>query len=94
MAPLVSGASKPILALSLVLLAIAGWGISRIVINDNPVKWLSPDHEIRVADEVLNSHFGGTYMAYLALDAPEASWSPDAFVASVSARLRDRKASL
>ncbi|QDV04915.1 MMPL family protein [Planctomycetes bacterium Poly30] len=94
MAPRVNGASKPILALSLVLLAVAGWGISRIVINDNPVKWFSPDHEIRVADDVLNSHFGGTYMAYLALDAPKTTWDPAAFVASVSARLLDKKTSL
>ncbi|NOZ24319.1 MAG: MMPL family transporter [Planctomycetes bacterium] len=42
-----------------------------IRINDNPTKWFTKSHPIRVADRVLNKHFGGTYMAYLALQ-PEA----------------------
>lgn len=46
---------------------IAGWGLSRIEVNDNPVNWFRPYHKIRVADRVLNEHFGGTYMAYLTL---------------------------
>ena len=65
--------AKPILAISLVVLAVAGYGISRININDNPVKWFDPKHPIRVADRVLNEHFAGTYMAYLSMtyDRPE-----------------------
>ena len=43
-------------------------GINLIVINDNPVKWFEKKHPIRVADQVLNAHFGGTYMAYLVLE--------------------------
>ncbi len=39
----------------------------QININDNPIKWFVKSHPIRVADRVLNAHFGGTYMAYLAL---------------------------
>ncbi len=62
--------AKLLLATAAVLTAIALWGISRIVINDNPVKWFEPKHEIRIADKVMNAHFGGTYMGYLAL-APE-----------------------
>ena len=27
----------------------------------NPVRWFKSSHEIRVADEILNRHFGGTY---------------------------------
>ncbi|MYM64105.1 RND family transporter [Pseudomaricurvus sp. HS19] len=53
--------------------AVAAYGISLIRINDNPIKWFGPEHEIRVADRVLNEHFGGTYMAYLSLSAPAAS---------------------
>ncbi len=56
------------------------FGISRIEINDNPTRWFRGSHPIRVADRVLNEHFGGTYMAYLALtpggelpSAPEVS---------------------
>ncbi len=48
-----------------VLFAISAWGISKIQINDNPVRWFKADHELRVADRVLNEHFAGTYNAYL-----------------------------
>ena len=58
------------LALTAILLAVSAYGISRIQINDNPVKWFVKDHPIRVADEVLNRHFGGTYEAYLVLEPP------------------------
>ena len=44
-------------------------GVSRIQVNDNPVKWFTKRHPIRVADRVLNDHFGGTYTAYLTLEA-------------------------
>jgi hypothetical protein len=59
--------SKLIIAGSLLVLAVAGYGISRIQINDNPIKWFVPTHPIRQADTVLNRYFGGTYMAYLAM---------------------------
>ena len=63
--------AKPILGVVLLLLVISGVGISRIKINDNPIKWFAKSHPIRVADVKLNAHFGGTYMAFLALEAPE-----------------------
>lgn len=54
-----------------VLLAVciggAYYGITKIQINDNPVKWFNEKHEIRVADKALNERFAGTYMAYLSL---------------------------
>lgn len=59
---------KLILAATLLTVVVAGYGIGRITINDNPVKWFEPSHSIRVADRVLNGHFGGTYMAYLGLE--------------------------
>ncbi|MBC8209183.1 MAG: MMPL family transporter [Desulfobulbaceae bacterium] len=65
--------AKPIIACNLILLGIAGYGISKININDNPVKWFHKNHEIRVADKILNDHFAGTYEAYLILEnQPEA----------------------
>ncbi|NNF95327.1 MAG: MMPL family transporter, partial [Halobacteria archaeon] len=60
--------SRKILAGALIGGAIGLYGISCIVINDNPVRWFSEEHPIRVADRVLNQHFGGSYMAYLALE--------------------------
>jgi len=51
-----------------VAVLVAGYGISQININDNPIKWFDAEHPIRIADKVLNEHFGGTYMAYLELE--------------------------
>jgi len=67
---------KVILGLTLGIIVLSAFGITRIRVNDNPVKWFTPSHPIRVADRVLNSHFGGTYTAYLTLrskqqDEPE-----------------------
>ena len=63
--------AKPILVVAAFITAVAIYGIARININDNPVKWFSKSHPIRQADIVLNEHFGGTYMAYLVLEADE-----------------------
>ncbi|MEA3465535.1 MAG: MMPL family transporter [Thermodesulfobacteriota bacterium] len=60
--------SGMILLTMMILVVGAIYGISRIQVNDNPVKWFAPDHEIRVADDILNHHFGGTYTAYLTLE--------------------------
>lgn len=59
---------RKILAGVLISAAIGVYGISCITINDNPVRWFDDDHPIRVADRVLNESFGGSYMAYLALE--------------------------
>ena len=63
--------AKTILAVLAILTGVAVWGITKIQINDNPVKWFSKSHPIRQADIALNKHFGGTYMAYLVLDAKQ-----------------------
>jgi predicted RND superfamily exporter protein len=57
--------SKLILIAFIALFAISLAGINRIEINDNPVNWFKADHEIRLADKVLNEHFAGTYDAWL-----------------------------
>ncbi|MBK1695793.1 efflux RND transporter permease subunit [Rhodovibrio salinarum] len=62
-----AGNGKLILAGSAVVLALSVWGITKIEVNDNPIRWFESDHEIRVADRVINDHFAGSYMAYLAL---------------------------
>jgi predicted RND superfamily exporter protein len=73
-----------------VALVVAGYGISRIRINDNPTKWFEADHPIRVADRVLNAHFGGTYMAYLELEPAAEAEDAAAFATRVADRLRAR----
>ena len=59
--------AKLILGVTMMVIVVAVYGITRIEVNDNPVNWFTPDHEIRVADDVLNHHFAGTYTAYLVL---------------------------
>ncbi len=80
--------AKPILALVAILTGIAIYGISRIQINDNPVKWFSKSHPIRKADIALNAHFGGTYMAYLVLDHTETTGHSSDVIEGIRSRLR------
>ncbi len=51
------------------LFAVSVWGITQIQINDNPVRWFKSDHELRIADRVLNDHFAGTYDAFMVLQS-------------------------
>lgn len=51
--------------------AVSVWGITQIQINDNPVRWFKQNHEIRVADKVLNENFAGTYDAYIVLSSTD-----------------------
>ena len=60
---------KLIIIVALLVTAYAFTGIMKIQVNDNPVKWFEKNHKIRVADRVLNSHFQGTYEAFLILEA-------------------------
>jgi len=60
---------RAILAFALIIFTISIYGITRIQVNDNPVKWFTETHDLRVADRILNAHFGGTYTAYLTLAA-------------------------
>lgn len=53
----------------MLLVGLSVWGLTKIEINDNPVRWFKSDHKIRVADKVLNKHFAGTYDAYIVLEA-------------------------
>ncbi|MFT5758113.1 MAG: putative RND superfamily exporter protein [Alteromonadaceae bacterium] len=60
--------TKLILIAFVVLFVVSLEGITRIEINDNPVNWFKADHEIRIADKVLNQHFAGTYDAWLVFE--------------------------
>ncbi|NDY41576.1 MMPL family transporter [Dissulfurirhabdus thermomarina] len=80
--------AKFIVVLAVAMMGAAAYGISLIQINDNPVKWFTHSHPIRIADKVLNRHFGGTYMAYLTL-TPEAGPAEDvaSYAEGLAARL-------
>ncbi len=62
---------KLILSLTFAAICLAAYGISLIQVNDNPINWFQEKHPIRVADKVLNQHFGGTYEAFLVLEGTE-----------------------
>lgn len=79
--------ARLVLAGAVALAGIAAYGISQIRINDNPVKWFVEDHEIRVADRELNERFGGTYMAYLALEPAVPERDVEALADALSERV-------
>lgn len=57
----------------------------------NPVKWFTRRHPVRVADRVLNDHFGGTYTAYLRLEAdPDATLTCREIADSIRGKARER----
>ena len=60
---------RQVLALGLLVIVLGAVGLSWIQINDNPVKWFREGHPLRVADTEMNRLFGGTYMAYLVVQA-------------------------
>lgn len=60
---------KAITGVTVLVLAVSVAGVLRIQINDNPVRWFKDSHRIRVADDVLNDHFAGTYDAFVVLQA-------------------------
>ncbi len=82
--------AKPILVIILMITAVALYGIIRIRINDNPVKWFSKSHPIRRADIELNKHFGGTYMAYLVLESADDKAISTEYINDLRKRLLER----
>lgn len=79
----IAGGSAGVMVISVI-------GIHMIVINDNPVKWFEKKHPIRVADKVLNAHFGGTYMAYLVLEEASDAKGFQQSVAAIQKELTGR----
>jgi hypothetical protein len=68
--------AKLVLALAAVVTALSAWGIAKIEVNDNPIRWFESGHEIRVADRIINDRFAGSYMAYLQLQPAETGSAP------------------
>ncbi len=62
---------KTVLTITVILVVISIYGITRIQVNDNPVRWFTKKHPIRIADRILNKHFAGTYEAYLIITAKD-----------------------
>lgn len=66
------GRSKLVVVFGALLIVVAVFGVMRLVVNDNPVKWFKTSHPIRVADAALNDLIGGTYISYLVLEGENA----------------------
>jgi predicted RND superfamily exporter protein/outer membrane lipoprotein-sorting protein len=89
--PWTVGRAKLVAALTVIVVIISAVGISKIQINDNPVRWFRTSHKIRVADRVLNEHFGGTYNAFLVMTKPSTTDERDAFIREADKLLADVK---
>ncbi|NIT61644.1 MAG: RND transporter, partial [Aliifodinibius sp.] len=76
----------------MIIVVVSIVGIAQIQINDNPVRWFRSDHHIRVADRVLNRHFGGTYNAYLVLSKSPESGKLREINNKITAHLMEAKA--
>ena len=85
-------APRLIVLVTAIGVAVSVVGITRIRVNDNPVRWFRPDHPIRVADRVLNRHFGGTYNAFLVLESDDAAVDPLAAVGRAGRMFSDAAA--
>ncbi|USE35574.1 RND family transporter [Endozoicomonas sp. SCSIO W0465] len=86
------GRSRWVLISFLVLFAVSVQGITKIQINDNPVNWFKANHEIRVADRILNDHFAGTYDAWLVLEPSEDQAPQTQFATSFNQIAQEAKA--
>ncbi len=89
--PWAVGRAKLVAALTVIVMVISAIGISKIEINDNPVRWFRTSHKIRVADRVLNEHFGGTYNAFFVMEKPSTTDERDAFLREADKLLADVK---
>lgn len=83
-----------VLVMTLIAVIVAIYGIGKININDNPIKWFGPDHSIRIADRVMNEHFAGTYMAYLELEQSASFAAKSSEGTAQLARMNDEIAKL
>lgn len=76
------GAGHPVavLAISVLLVALAVAGTTRIVVNNNMVEWFRSSSDVRRADEALNRQLGGTSTGYIVASSkdPEFFKRPEA----------------
>ncbi len=79
----------PIVAGGVLVLALSVWGLTRIVVSDNPVNWFKADHPLRIADREMNKHLAGTYIAYLVLSVPEEGGLKDPAVMKYAEALQE-----
>ncbi|MDI3548448.1 MAG: uncharacterized protein PWR10_2100 [Halanaerobiales bacterium] len=55
----VTGHTKQVIVVSLILVILIATGISRLVIDTNPINYFGKDYDIVKANEIMNKYFGG-----------------------------------
>jgi predicted RND superfamily exporter protein len=68
---LVGGRAPAVVAAGMLVLAIVGFGVTRLRIDNNFKMYFSPDSMVRVNDRILNDTFGGTNSIQFLVQTPE-----------------------
>ena len=82
---LATARARLLTVLGAVVLGISIYGLTLVEVNDNPVRWFKPDHPVRVADQVLNAHLAGTYLAHLVIEGEAGALTDPEVLAFVDA---------
>ena len=85
---LAGGRARPIIAGGFALLAIVGFGVTRLRVDNNFKLYHKPESELRVHDAILNQHFGGTSSIQFLIDTRKADGIKDPEVLVAMARLQ------
>jgi predicted RND superfamily exporter protein len=85
---LVGGRAPVIVAAGLGVLAVVGFGVTRLRIDNNFKLYFSPDSDVRVHDRVLNDTFGGTNSIQFLVTTPETDGIKDPRVLKGMERLQ------
>ena len=78
-----SGRSPRIIFLSLVIVAVSIFGLTRIVVDNSMIEYFQRDSEIRVADRFIRENFSGTktFSIVVSGEEPAALTNPEALAA-------------
>jgi predicted RND superfamily exporter protein len=68
---LVGGRAPVVVAAGLAVLAVVGFGVTRLRIDNNFKLYFNPDSDVRVHDRILNDTFGGTNSIQFLVTTPE-----------------------
>jgi predicted RND superfamily exporter protein len=85
---LIGGRARTIVIAGLVLLAVAGLGISRLVVDNNFRLYHKPSTTLRIDDKILNATFGGTNSMQFLVETPNKDGIKDPQVLKAMANLQ------
>jgi predicted RND superfamily exporter protein len=85
---LVGGRAPLVVAAGLTVLAIVGFGVTRLHIDNNFRLYFRPDSQVRVDDRILNHTFGGTNSIQFLVQTPDADGIKDPRVLQGMERLQ------